>query len=71
MVDWLIANKEWVFSGVGVVIVVSIVGFIFRHKKNASVEQHQVSGKNSINVQGAGNINLSLNPTSEKKDVDK
>lgn len=71
MIDWFIANKEWVFSGVGVVVVVSIIGFVFKRKNSASVEQHQISGKDSINIQGARDINLSLNSLSEEKDVDK
>lgn len=61
MIDWLIANKEWIFSGVGVVIIVSILGLIFKRKKNTPIEQYKISGKNSINIQKARDVNFSSN----------
>lgn len=71
MLDWLIMNKEWVFSGIGVLILGAIVRYILKRKSNANITQNQTSGKSSINIQGARDINLSLNPSSEKPDVDK
>ncbi len=33
MLDWIIKNKEWLFSGIGVVILTGIIGWIFRKRK--------------------------------------
>lgn len=42
-IDLLYANKEWVFSGIGVTVVCSIIGFVFKlfkkKRKNNSVQQ--------------------------------
>lgn len=29
-IDWVILNKEWVFSGIGVAIITLILGFLFK-----------------------------------------
>ncbi|MBV7414526.1 hypothetical protein [Aeromonas sp. sif2433] len=53
--SWLLENKEWVFSGVGV----SVVVFIFSiFKKNSELKQTQKSGKSSKNYQAGGDINI-------------
>ena len=54
--QWIIDNKEWVFSGVGV-FVLSLAVTLFL-KKGASTKQVQKSGKNSTNSQSAGDINI-------------
>lgn len=54
--QWIIDNKEWVFSGIGVFVISLIAAVIFKGKKTAS--QTQKSGKNSKNYQAAGNINI-------------
>ena len=46
LVGWLDTNKEWVFSGVGVVIAVSVIQFFFR---SSGLSQAQKSGKRSKN----------------------
>lgn len=53
---WLIANKEWVFSGVGVFVLSIIIGIVFKNK--GSVKQVQKSGDNSSNYQAAGDIKI-------------
>lgn len=50
--NWIIENKEWIFSGIGVFI----LGFIFtifkkKNKKNRSIKMKQKSGSNSTNIQ--------------------
>jgi len=54
MIDWLIKNKEWFFSGLGVTIISIVVGLIFREKSSLS----QKSGNNSINYQAGESINI-------------
>lgn len=59
IVKWLINNFEWMFGGIGAVIVSLIVKLIF-NKKKAKTIQKQVGGNNSINNQGK-NINQKIN----------
>jgi hypothetical protein len=56
--QWLIDNKEWLFSGVGVFIFGVIISFFTR--KNASNSQTQKSGDNSNNYQASGDINIGV-----------
>lgn len=60
--DWIIANKDWLFSGVAVAIPLAIVGWFFSRSGN---KQIQKGGKNSTNIQVGGSIKIS-----DKKDDD-
>ena len=64
MWSWLNANKEWVFSGVGVAILTGVAAVLL---KKRSLSQNQQSGNNSMNIQAGGNINL--NAKDEKNDA--
>jgi hypothetical protein len=44
LISWLDTNKQWVFSGIGVVIAVAIIKFFFR---SSGLIQSQKSGKDS------------------------
>lgn len=52
--EWIIANKEWVFSGIGVFAISLIIGITLRHKH----VQKQRSGANSRNLQSGRDINI-------------
>jgi hypothetical protein len=54
VVQWLIDNKEWVFSGVGVALIAGLVGLYFRSRSGGQ-SQYQRSGDNSTNIQIGGN----------------
>jgi hypothetical protein len=57
--DWIIQNKEWIFSGIGVFIISLIITLIIKKKSiNKKLKQEQKSGDNSINFQVAGDINI-------------
>lgn len=56
-VVWVIGNKEWLFSGVGVVVVAWVMRLIFK-KANASFTQTIRSGDSSTNVQAGRDINI-------------
>lgn len=58
MIEYIINNKEWIFSGVGV----SIVAWILLGK-NKSEEMVLKSGKNSKNIQLKGNITINNKDT--------
>ena len=53
---WIIENKEWIFSGVGVAIILFIINKLIT--KNSSINQKQSSGFNSINYQVNGDLNV-------------
>ena len=52
MWDWIVANKEWVFSGIGVVF----IGWFLRRSHNNRVTQTQTGGDHSTNIQAGGSI---------------
>lgn len=54
--EWIITNKDWIFSGAGVFIISLIIGLF--SKKAISRKQIQKSGKNSTNYQAGENITI-------------
>lgn len=53
--DWLIENKEWLFSGIAIAIPLAIAGWVLSSK---SQKQIQKGGKGSTNIQVGGSINI-------------
>lgn len=52
IINWLDQNKDWIFSGIGVLIIGGICGFIFKKKKDTkTINITQYGGKNSTNIQ--------------------
>lgn len=45
-ISWVMDNKEWVFSGIGIFV----LGLIFV-KSKYSIKQNQKGGDNSTNIQ--------------------
>lgn len=62
MIEFLRSNYTWVLSGIGIVIPLSIIGWIISSK---SKRQIQKSGHNSVNIQAGKSININNN--TEKK----
>jgi hypothetical protein len=60
--DWVIANKEWLFSGVLIAVPLAIIGWFY---KSTATKQIQKSGKNSTNIQVGGNITINQNKDHE------
>lgn len=56
MIDWIIANKEWFFSGAGVFLLTLLA--IPLAKKDGRKIQSQKSGNNSTNYQAGGDIKI-------------
>jgi len=54
-VDWIIANKEWLFSGIAIAVPLAIIGWLAASKKT---KQIQKGGKKSTNIQVGGNVNI-------------
>jgi hypothetical protein len=56
--EWIIKNKEWLFSGVAIAIPLAIIGWFFSNQGNKQVQK---SGDNSTNIQVGGNLKLGGN----------
>jgi hypothetical protein len=54
--DWIIQNKEWLFSGIAVAIPIAIIGWLL--KSRSSKKLIQKSGDDSNNIQIGGSINI-------------
>jgi hypothetical protein len=65
MWNWILNNKEWLFSGVGVAAIVSLVGFLSR-RKSAS-RQKQRSGRNSTNIQAGRDVTITNPPPTDDR----
>jgi len=58
--NWIIENKDWLFSGVAIAVPLAIVGWFITTRGHKQVQK---GGNNSTNIQVGGNINIG-----EKKD---
>lgn len=55
---FLLQNIQWIFSGIGVVIVSGIFKMLRKKEKSsAQIQMKQKSGKNSSNIQIGGDYN--------------
>lgn len=57
IISWMYANSNWIFSGVGVLLL-SWVGALVTKKRASGISQMQRSGSNSTNVQVAGDVRI-------------
>jgi hypothetical protein len=55
--DWIVANKTWLFDGVLVAVPIAVIGWLFARRVIARV-QKQRGGHGSPNVQVGGDINV-------------
>ena len=53
--EWIIENKEWLFSGIAIALPLSIEGWII---SNRGDKQVQKGGKNSTNIQVGGDFKI-------------
>ncbi len=60
--EWIIENKDWLFSGIAIAIPLAIVGWIISTRRNKQVQR---GGKNSTNIQVGGNFKIG-----GEKDID-
>lgn len=49
--QWIIDNKEWIFSGIGVFVLSVFLTIFAKKNNNRSINMKQKSGKNSTNIQ--------------------
>jgi hypothetical protein len=56
--EWIITNKEWLFSGIAIAIPLAIIGWLFSSRGNKQVQK---GGDNSTNIQVGGNLKIGGN----------
>lgn len=56
ILNWVNSNKEWLFSGIGVAVIVALISLFVKHPR--SKKQIQKSGNDSVNIQVGDNLNL-------------
>jgi len=66
-ITWIINNKEWLFSGAGLAILIWIYRLIIK-KNKALFSQKIRAGASSANVQAGRDINIAIK---KKNDVEK
>jgi len=52
--EWILENKEWIFSGIGVSIIGLILIILKKSDRKKSTKMKQKSGKNCTNIQIKG-----------------
>ncbi len=65
LLKWITENKDWIFSGIGVTLLGTVIGSCF--KKKDSPTQKIKSGKNSTNIQGGENVTVTFGGKSDDK----
>lgn len=68
MMGWIIDNREWVFSGIGVLVLSTVGGFILKNKEKKNVSQSINSGNNSTNIQGGDNTTITIGAEPSEKE---
>ncbi|MCG8518435.1 MAG: hypothetical protein MI794_10630 [Pseudomonadales bacterium] len=53
--EWVIDNKEWIFSGFAVAVPLAFLGWFFSVKRNKQVQK---GGDGSTNIQVGNNLNV-------------
>ena len=55
--EWLAANKAWLFSGIAVAVPLFIIGWLLT-RPSRRIKQKQKSGSGSVNIQAGGDISI-------------
>ncbi|MEI8085306.1 MAG: response regulator [Paludibacter sp.] len=67
--DWIINNKEWIFSGIGITVLGIIYKLISSKKDNSDLISNKISnnGNNTSSSSNTNNININI-PHEQKKE---
>ncbi len=57
LIDWVGDNMEWLFSGIGVLVLSAVGGLVFK-KRHTSSKQVIRSGDRSTNIQVGRDVNI-------------
>jgi len=65
--NWLLSNKEWVFSGAGVAIITIASSFFIKKQNGKSgTTKTAIAGDNSKIIQSDGNVTIGAAPADQK-----
>lgn len=56
--EWLIENIKWIFSGIGVTVVLGIIGVFTQ--RNKAKQQIINAGRDSTNIQSGRDVNVTF-----------
>ena len=70
LIEWVLNNKEWLFSGVGLVVIAWIGRVVYKRRHTTSIQNIQ-SGSNSKNIQAGRDVNISSNPKGKDEEEEK
>ncbi|MEO6521849.1 MAG: hypothetical protein ABIN91_09230 [Mucilaginibacter sp.] len=59
--DWIIKNKEWLFSGIGVFVIVTVYAFLKRKNKKTLPQSSSNTHNNFSNFQAGRDISVKVN----------
>ncbi len=62
MIDWIINNYKWFFSGLGVFLLSIVVRFVIRRqtRKRTTIKNIRIGNKTQVNIiQSEGNVQIS------------
>lgn len=63
IIIWIVTNKEWVFSGIGIFI----IGLFFTSKAVKRNKQKQKLGDHSFGIQANGDVKININKDEENE----
>ena len=58
--EWIVQNKEWLFSGIGVIFFGGFFGYVRKKKQNNGFSQKIKAGNLSNNIQGGKDVNITI-----------
>ena len=60
MINWILTNKDWLFSGVGIAVITIIFSFILKKRKGIVIKNTTVSDGFNVQISNVkGNIDIS------------
>lgn len=67
ILDFLISNKEWLFSGIGVALLSGFISAILgRAKQSSRVHKQRVVTRGNLNIQVGKDVNINIGNNSDK-----
>ena len=56
MLDWIVANKEWLFEGVGVAVPLAVIGWLCSKRKGEDGKASTPSVQQQITIGGGDSV---------------
>jgi hypothetical protein len=71
MMNWLLENRTWLFSGIAVAVPLTILGWVLTRRSRvrrsrSGQQQTQSSGSHSSNVQAMGPVSIRYEGSPDK-----